>query len=98
MSITWEHAGSISNNTEGIADEFTAVNPLDETISLPIGSKTCYCVATDFSDVDLRPHESVPVKPTFTPVNSLIRHLGIRRQIRSRENIHKIIDRDLKDV
>ena len=49
-------------------------------------------------DVDLRSNESVPVKPTFTPVNGFIRCSGIGCQIKSGENIHKIIDPDLKDV
>ena len=55
------------NNIEPITDEFTVVNPLDETISLSIGAKSCSCVATDFTDTELLPHETATVKLTITP-------------------------------
>ncbi|MGI5832656.1 MAG: hypothetical protein ACOX6D_09050 [Thermoguttaceae bacterium] len=65
-------------NIGDITEEFTVINPLDETISLTIGSKSCSCVATDFSGVDLRPNESVPVKLTLTPATySTSRHEAI---------------------
>lgn len=55
------------NHIEPITDVFTVVNPLDETISLSIGAKSCSCVAADFTDTELLPHETATVKLTITP-------------------------------
>ena len=54
------------NHIEPITDVFTVVNPLDETISLSIGAKSCSCVAADFTDTELLPHETAAVKLTIT--------------------------------
>ena len=66
------------NDIKTITDEFTVVNPLNEKISLSIGAKSCSCVATDFTDRELSPHETAIVKLTITPTtDSVSRHEDI---------------------
>ena len=60
------------NDIKTITDEFTVVNPLNEKISLSIGAKSCSCVATDFTERELSPHETAIVKLTITPTTDSV--------------------------
>ena len=75
------HLGTLwfdPNDIKTITDEFTVVNPLNEKLSLSIGAKSCSCVATDFTDRELPPHETAIVKLTITPsTDSAFRHENI---------------------
>ncbi|MBQ3389134.1 MAG: DUF1573 domain-containing protein [Thermoguttaceae bacterium] len=79
--VYMHHLGTLwfdPNDIKTITDEFTVVNPLNEKLSLSIGAKTCSCVATDFTDRELPPHETAIVKLTMTPsTNSAFRREGI---------------------